>query len=490
MFDDVESELKNLSSAFDPNSKSLSIILAAGHGKRIKSHTPKMLHAIWGVPTVVRVSDAARKGLDSANQVVVVGINAVDIAATIGKDRGRLFIYQGEQKGTGHAILAASEFLSRKGFFPENIYIFPGDMGLITPETIQSFRKKFEKSNYEMVVLSGIYHGNSLENHYGRIIRIPGKKGRDSAGIIEIKEYKDIMALKKIYKVKIGREEHCFSKKELIDIDEFNTSVYALKGKSLKKYIRKLTFDNVQQEMYLTDLVRIFNNNRLSVGSVSVNENNVVFAFNDKSALKKMEEIARGRVYEKLKNIITFKDPEDFFIADEVVDKIIKLDREGKLLDIVVGKGVHVGKGVDLETGVIIKDHAYLEGNVKLGEEVIIGERVHLSTYPGQTLKIGSHTEILQGDIIKGNLEIGENSRIESSVNMTGSDERPTRIGNNVLIKGTSYVFGSVIDDNIFIEHSVLKNKHVRCTKKKDGTVQSIRYILPKPEGIDSIEDL
>jgi len=73
---------------------------------------------------------------------------------------------------------------------------------------------------------------------------------------------------------------------------------------------------------------------------------------------------------------------------------------------------------------------------------------------------------------------------------MTGSDEYPARIGNNVLIKGTSYVFGSIIEDNVWIEHSVLKNKHVRCIKNKAGMVQPIRYILPSPEGINALEDL
>ncbi len=486
---DVETELKNLSSDFDLNCKDLSIIFAAGHGKRLKSQTPKMLHEIWGVPTVVRVSEIAKKGLCSANQIVIVGINALDIARTIGKDKGRAFVYQEEQRGTGHALYVAMEFLSRIKFIPENIYIFPGDMGLITPEAIRDFKKKFKNSNYEMMVLSGNYQGNPLENYYGRIIRVPEKTRKSFSRIIEIKEFRDIKALKGIYKTNFENKEYCFSKKGLLRINEFNAGVYAFKGRSVKKYVGEITLDNIQHEMYLTEMIQIFHKSSLSVGVVPVKENYVVFAFNNRSVLKKMEEIARDKVYDKLKNIITFKDREDFFITEEVVNKILKLDKNGRPLDIVLGKGVHIGKGVDLNVGVVIKDHAYLDGNIKLSEGVIIGERVHLSTYPNQVLKIGRHSEIFQGDIIKGNLEIGENCRIESSVNMTGSDENPERIGNSVLIKGTSYVFGSTIDDNVQIEHSVLKNKHVHCVRKKDGTIQPIRYILPPPEGVNSIED-
>lgn len=140
-----------------------------------------------------------------------------------------------------------------------------------------------------------------------------------------------------------------------------------------------------------------------------------------------------------------------------------------------------------LDRGVDIGSRAYLDGNVILGEGVKIQQDVHISTYAHQTLKIGDHTEIFYGNIIKGDLMIGINCSIESGVNMTGSDDNPVRIGNNVLIKGTSYVFGCVIEDDVWIERSVLKNQYIEKTVRKDGTVQPIRWIMPPPEGLDSI---
>ena len=44
----IEKELLGLSSKFSKND-TLVIILAAGHGKRIRSSTSKMLHTIWGI---------------------------------------------------------------------------------------------------------------------------------------------------------------------------------------------------------------------------------------------------------------------------------------------------------------------------------------------------------------------------------------------------------------------------------------------------------
>ena len=135
-------------------------------------------------------------------------------------------------------------------------------------------------------------------------------------------------------------------------------------------------------------------------------------------------------------------------------------------------------------------NHGRLCHYVRFGKNVTVGENVLLSCFPHQVFSIDDDVEILSGDIVKGNIEIGCKARIESSVNMTGSDEYPLRIGKNVLIKGTSYIFGSIIEDDVFIEHSVIIKKHVSRRLKRDGTIQPVRFYLPMPEGIDSVESL
>jgi bifunctional UDP-N-acetylglucosamine pyrophosphorylase/glucosamine-1-phosphate N-acetyltransferase len=73
---------------------------------------------------------------------------------------------------------------------------------------------------------------------------------------------------------------------------------------------------------------------------------------------------------------------------------------------------------------------------------------------------------------------------------MTGSDEFPTRIGNNVTITGRTYILGCIIEDDLWIEHSVLKFKRVEKRLRRDGSIQRIRYVIPAPEGLDSIVDV
>jgi len=368
-------------------------------------------------------------------------------------------------------------------------------MGLLNAEVMRKLKNDFIDNPCDMMVLSGMFEGDAKDNYYGRIVRVPekdsaGKSSEDDFGkVIEIKEHKDILALNSDvpYKVKYHGRTYSFSKNELLEIKEFNTSVYAFKADKIGAHIQHLKTDNVQGELYLTDLISIFNQHGLTVKSSPAPDNRTVLGFNVKSVLKEMENFARQRVHEQLKDIVTIEDQDDFFIADEVVKRMIELDKKSGPLDIYIGKGVHISKNVELNKGVQIKNGARLTGRIIFGEGVGIQQGAQLSTLGGQMMKIGRGTQIFKEDIIKGNLEIGENCQIGANVNITGSDEFPTRIGNNVFIKGTSYIFGSIIEDDIMIEHSVLKCKRVERVVRKDGTVQSIRYVLPLPEGLDSI---
>ena len=203
-----------------------------------------------------------------------------------------------------------------------------------------------------------------------------------------------------------------------------------------------------------------------------------------------MQTIARRRAYERLMDTITIADEQDFFIADEVIEQILLMDKDVGPLDIVIGKGVHIGPEVRLKRRVNIGDRSHLHGHVVLSEDVHIGVGVELSSYQGQSLVLGDGVKILSRNIVKGNLRIGAKSRIESGVIMTGSDEHPMRVGERVTVKGISYLYGCQIDDDLLIEHSVIKCKRVEQVRRRDGTIQSVSYVLPQPEGLESISDL
>jgi bifunctional UDP-N-acetylglucosamine pyrophosphorylase/glucosamine-1-phosphate N-acetyltransferase len=493
---EIHSKVKELSTTFN-NSNEVAIILAAGHGKRIKSQKSKMLHKIWEIPTVERVYNACHYGIENINSIIVVGIKAQDVMEVIGKRASNKFAYQEVQNGTGHAVQVALKEIM--GEFQEGIvYVLPGDMGLLDDVSMSDFRNEFINSDSDMMVLTGIFEGDPMLNSYGRILRVKTKddkgndSGKDSGKVIQIMEYKDILALKDIvpYKLNYKNKSYSFSKKELLETKEFNSGVYAFKFHKLVELVYNISNDNAQKEIYITDLISLFNFKGYSVGAVSPKHQYVVMGFNNKSVLKEMDEIARRNNYEKLKDIIEINDPDDFFIHDNVVNDLIEMDKKGIPLDIKIGKGTYIGDGVKLNYNLEFGRAVRVEGNVIFGQNVKIWQTVHLSCFPNQTLSIGDNVKILWGDIIKGNIEIDENSIIESSVNMTGSDEYPLRIGKDVLIKGTSYLFGSIVQDGVTIEHSVLIKKKIKAEKDSSGTIKPVRFYLPESEGKELLEDI
>ncbi|MCK4924473.1 MAG: NTP transferase domain-containing protein [Spirochaetes bacterium] len=483
----LQKTLDNLSDPIDPSSREISIILAAGHGKRIKSEKSKMLHEIWGKPSVLRVSEAARKGLSSGNQVIVVGEKALDVASSLGRKPNRIFVYQKEQRGTGDAIRTALQHPELKKI-SGTAFIIPGDMGLLTERTVKELNDQFRRTGCDMLVTTGYHHGSVEDNYYGRIL----KSRHDPDSIIEIKEHRDILAMDgdAAYTVTFRGEEERFSPNELLDIREFNVGIYAIKLEALKKLIGHIESDNVQGELYVTDLIKIFNDRGLKVCSSRISNNDLALSFNVKSVLKKMDATFRNMVYERLKDIVTIDDPDDFFIAEEALEWILKLDSEYPAHDIQLGKGVFIGENVQLGRGNIIEKNAILRGNLVLGSGVRIGENVNISTHPDQTMVIGDACYIYRGNVIQGNVRIGKDVRIETGVRITGSTNDPVIIHDNVVIKGMTYIYGSVIEDDLLIEHSILKNRYVEKVLKKDGTIQPVKYILPHPEGLDSISSI
>ncbi|MFA3783729.1 NTP transferase domain-containing protein [Melioribacteraceae bacterium 4301-Me] len=489
----IQALLNEYSSQFDYTKKYTSIILAAGHGKRIKSQTSKMLHKIWGRTTVERVLSACKKGLPDSNIIIVVGIKAEDVIKTLGKNESVIYAYQEEQLGTGHAVQTALGIIDSTKY-KGTIFILPGDMGLIESSTIENLRKEYENSKADMMVLTGIFQGPVEENYYGRIVRAKSaknKKDKSLQNVLEIIEYKDILSMKDKEKHVISYKNRLYrySKKELLEIREFNSGVFVFDFKKLSKLVYKLNTANVQKEIYLTDLILLFNKQGYRVQAVSPKDQTEILGFNNKSVLKKMNAVARKRAYERIKDLIVIDDPDDFFLDEEILTQIEMMDSNGIPLDIQIGQGVYVAKGAKLNYNLTLMKNVYIDGNISFGKNVVIKDNVQLTCFSGQTMEIGNNVEIFSGDIIKGNVKIGDDVKIESGVRITGSDEYPTLIGKNVIIKGVTYIFGSEIEENFFVEHCVLVRKVLSKPPNFNGNIFTVRYYLPEAEGIEAIKN-
>ena len=80
------------------------VILAAGHGKRLRSEQPKVLHRVGGRPLLSWVVRAAREG-GCAPICVVVGGHADEIRSAIEHENAGaddiVWVEQPEQRGHG-----------------------------------------------------------------------------------------------------------------------------------------------------------------------------------------------------------------------------------------------------------------------------------------------------------------------------------------------------------------------------------------------------
>src|SRR5690349_21223777 len=86
---------------------SLTEVLAAGEGTRMRSSRPKVLHEIAGQPMLAHVVSAAPKG-EGAELAVIIGADHQAVASEVLRlhPESKIFV-QRERLVTAHAVLAA-----------------------------------------------------------------------------------------------------------------------------------------------------------------------------------------------------------------------------------------------------------------------------------------------------------------------------------------------------------------------------------------------
>ncbi len=167
------------------------VILAAGEGKRMRSRQPKVLHPLCGRALIAYPLRTARSLADRI--VLVVGPNAADVVALAGPDVRA--VVQAERLGSGHAVLQA-----RPECADGTILVLPGDMPLLSVETIERLVAHHRKSRAAATVLTAVV---PEPQGYGRVLRQGGRVKR----IVEDRDATD--AEKKI--AEINTSVYCFA---------------------------------------------------------------------------------------------------------------------------------------------------------------------------------------------------------------------------------------------------------------------------------------
>ena len=396
------------------------VILAAGHGKRMRSSLPKVLHFLAGRPLLSYVIDAAN-GLGAARVHVVYGHGGSAVREAM-VDADVEWVEQSEQLGTGHAVTSAMAGIPDRA----TVLVLYGDVPLVNRTTLHETETLAADSG--IALITAVVADPS---GYGRIVRGPDGGVR---GIVEEGDADD----------------------EQRGIAEINTGILAAHAGRLRGWLRGLSRDNAQGEHYLTDVIARAVEDGLSVRTVPPEAIEEVLGVNDRAQLAALERFQQRRLAETLmRDGASLADPARIDIrghvrtgSDVFVDVNVVFEGEVDL-----GDRVSIGPGCVIRDTVIehdteIRAHCVIEG-ARIGVACRIGPfaRLRPDTRMSRESRIGNFVEVKNATIGEsskanhltyiGDSRIGDDVNVGAGVvtcNYDGANKHTTVIGDDAFI--------------------------------------------------------
>lgn len=243
-----------------PSMKNLvTLILAAGQGKRMKSDMPKVLVPMAGKAMLSHVLDAAAP-LGAERTLVIVGHKAEDVTSHLNANHTGSESVFAEPLGTGYAVRECAPSL--KGFEGQAL-ILTGDCPLITTDLLESLITKHNQEDHVISFISTIAEDPT---GLGRVIR-------DSSGhVSRIVEHKDATEEERLVK-------------------EINTGLYLVNCPELFELLADVTNNNAQGEYYLPDIMALALKGGMKVGTFTCSNGLGLLGVNSPEQLTSAEEL-------------------------------------------------------------------------------------------------------------------------------------------------------------------------------------------------------
>jgi len=415
--------------------RSLTIVLAAGEGVRMRSARPKVLHELAGRSMLAHTLSAVLEGA-SGDIAVVVGPDRDSVAAEALKVAPRAkVVVQAERRGTADAVLAARGQIAQ-GY--DDILVAYADIPLIKPGTLAALRAELARG--ADVVALGFEAADPTG--YGRLIERGGR-------LIAIREHKDATAEEKASRL-------C------------NAGPIAFSGAEALKLLDAVTPNNAQNEYYLTDIVEIANAQGLVAQALAADKKEVM-GVNDRTQLAQAEAALQDRLRRRaMAEGATLIAPETVFIAFDA-----KIGR-----DVLIEPHVVIGRGVVIEDGAVIRAFSHLEGaRVAGGASVGPFARLRPGADIAANARIGNFVEIKQAMIEEGakvnhltyigDARVGANANIGAGTitcNYDGFVKHKTDIGAGAFIGSNSSLVAPVkIGDGAYVGSGSVITKTVEA---------------------------
>jgi bifunctional UDP-N-acetylglucosamine pyrophosphorylase / glucosamine-1-phosphate N-acetyltransferase len=403
------------------------LVLAAGPGTRMRSDTPKVLHTIAGRSMLSHSLHAVAK-VAPQRLVVVLGHDHQRIAPLVAELAERLgrpidVALQDRPLGTGHAVLCGLSALPDD--YTGIVVVTSGDTPLLDSDTLADLIATHNASSAAVTVLT-----TTLNEPfgYGRILRT---QDNEVTAIVE----------------------HADATPSQREIREVNAGVYAFDIAALRSAVGRLTSNNAQQELYLTDVVAILRGDGRSILAQHVDDSALVAGVNNRVQLAELgAELNRRIVAAHQMAGVTVVDPTTTWIDVDVTigrDTVIHpgtqllgrtqiggrcvVGPDTTLTDVTVGDGASVlrthGSSSSIGDGATVGPYTYLRPGTVLGADGKLGAFVET-----KNSVIGTGTKIPHLTYV-GDADIGDHSNIGASsvfVNYDGTTKRRTTIGSHV----------------------------------------------------------
>jgi bifunctional UDP-N-acetylglucosamine pyrophosphorylase/glucosamine-1-phosphate N-acetyltransferase len=378
----------------------VAIILAAGHGKRMKSERAKVLHEVCGQPMIRYVVEAAR-GAGAGTIIVVVGYGADQVRECLADEPDVHFATQERQLGTGDAVRACRPLLEG---YEGAVMVLVGDEPLIRPEPLADLLSRRSTESAACLLGTAIVPDPT---GFGRILR-------DGAGRF----------------LRIVEERDCSPEERAIR--EINPSCYAFELPGLWDALDRLDTGNAQGEYYLTDAPQLLQSMGRRVVALPCLEPDDILGVNTRQHLAQAHAILQNRIQDRLMDEgVSIVDPRNTYI-----DGRAEIGRDSVIYPFSVITGnVQVGIGCKVGPFAHLRDGTVLEDGVEVGAFVEVNR---------STLGEGSKARHLA---YLGDAKLGPLVNVGAGVitaNFDGKDKHPTTIGDGAFLGSGSILVAPV----------------------------------------------
>ena len=403
------------------------LVLAAGPGTRMRSDTPKVLHTIAGRSMLSHLLHAITK-VAPQHLVVVLGHDHQRIAPLVAEWADALgrrigVALQDRPLGTGHAVRCGLSALPED--YAGVVIVTSGDTPLLDSDTLADLIATHNAGSAAATVLTTTLADPS---GYGRILRTQDDE------VTAIVEHADATPSQR-------------------EIREVNAGVYAFDVAALRSALSRLSSNNAQQELYLTDVISILRGDGQAVHAQHVDDSALVAGVNNRVQLAQLgAELNRRIVAAHQLAGVTIVDPATTWIDVDVTigrDTVVHpgtqllgrtqlgghcvVGPDTTLTDVTVGDGASVVRTHGTESSIgaraTVGPYTYLRPGTVLGDDGKLGAFVET-----KNSTIGTGTKVPHLTYV-GDADIGEHSNIGASsvfVNYDGAAKRRTTVGSHV----------------------------------------------------------